>query len=661
MSQQDDEHVITIHEDGEDGFYEDSDDEKEEETPRQSAQSEERGRDEEGEDWLDAEEEEKRETQELAQAQQIQQERQPAVQQRQDNDDDDDDGFFEEESEKGNERIEGTAGRGKPKTNAVLGILYVLSALGLYVFIAGCIILGAPNADIAVGFGFLSVFFTVGKVVLELRSKDIPAFVDILLAVTLVLLWVGGVFVFTFAAPFALPGTGYFASWLSLVFSAYYAVIIWGRSVTLDTKNMKNYKQDLSPIIAIGILTSAGVITQASAIIVTTQTAESGTVFALVLGVFSALLLGVMLVLPIDVLGGAQGVFLMSCTVLVLWILGIFFTTLGPPFFILGGVVANGFYSTWVCYLASTLLVWRTAALVRKDSSANPKLKFKARMMLQVQLTIVSFFVLVAGAIQCSLVGGCSNGFFVYGILSGTFSCAASIGAIISFKDNPERATGSPEFGSNTSNEIIVSVLLFVWWLVAVILLTFPASAPFFATSTGYLAVWTSFVFSALYLNQIFPGLVELMRSNEQIQQCTRCCSGGSRQSRRSKYGLFVTGIALVVEAFALMVVCIDNQCLSNEIGGLVFCALSFIFVAVLLYVEPSKLGHAAIGLNLLFVVLWFIGLAFLTLGNPFINAVGNGYYACWAILGGGAYTLIRYEYDFQVIEDNDNEPLEED
>lgn len=433
-------------------------------------------------------------------------------------------------------------------------------------------------------------------------------------------------------------------------------MLIWGRSVSINTKNLKNYKEHLSPVLAIAILTSGGVITQASAVIVTTQVAEGGTVFALVLGILSVIILGVMLLLPVDILGGTKGVCFMSCVVFGLWLLGIFGTTLSAPFFINGIVVANGFYSTWVCFLASAVLVWRTAELLRKDTTVEKRFKIKARILLQVQLVIMSFIVLVAGAIQCSVGGGCTNGFFVYGILSGTFSCAGTIGAVISFRENPERATGDPQFGSNTSNEIMVSVVLFIWWLVAVILLTFPASAPFFATSTGYLAVWTCFAFSAFYLNQIFPGLMELLRNNEQVQNCTKCCTGGSRQSRRSKYGLFVTGAALIVEAFALMVVCLDQECGANEITGLVFCGLSFIFVAVLLYVEPSKLGHGAIGLNLLFVALWFIGLAFLTLDRPFINAVGNGYYASWAILAGGAYTLMRYEYDFTMVKDTDSD-----
>ena len=661
-SQGEDDHIVTVKEGGEESFFEDSDDEVESQK-EQKVEVREEVREEEGLQ----EEEELRQAQELQRMEvqvdgEVEEKEEKVEERRVVAVEEEDDGFFEEE-EKGSEHLNVGSGGRSAGPNAVLGILYVLTALALYVFIAGCLLLGSPNADIAVGFSFLSMFFTGGKVVLEMRSTEVPPFVDILLGVSLVLLWVGGVFVFTFANPFRLPGTGYFSSWLCLVFSAYYAVLIWGRSVSINAKSMKNYKQDLSPIIAIAILTSGGVITQASAEIITTQVALAGTVFALVLGVLSTILLIVMLVLPIDVLGGPAGVFIMSGVLLVLWVLGVLFTTLGAPFFVVvtgavtnGGVVANGFYSTWVCFLAAVLLVWRTASLVRNDPAADKRLKIKARIMLQVQLVVSSFFVLVAGSIQCSVGGGCQNGFFVYGILSGTFSSAGVIGAIITFRENPERATGDPQFGSNTTNEIMASVLLFAWWLIAVVLLTFPSSAPFFSTSTGYLAVWTSFAFSAFYLNQIFPGLVELIRNNEKIQQCAKCCSGGSRQSRRSKYGLFVTGAALVVEAFALMVVCLDNSCGANEITGLVFCGLSFVFVAVLLYVQPSKLVQSAIGLNLLFVLLWFIGLAFLTLDRPFVNAVGNGYYACWAILGGGVYTLNRYEYDFTMITDSSND-----
>lgn len=218
MSEQESDHIVTVQEDGGDDFYEDSDDEKEE-APEPVRQQEEEQEQQQQQQAI--EEEEKEEEEELRQAKQIQQQQESRVEQVED---DDDDGFFEEDDEeKGQERIEGGGGgRRKAGPNSVLGILYVLSALGLYVFIAGCILLGQPNADVAAGLSFLSIFFTVGKIGLEMSKWDIPPFVDILLAVSLVLLWVGGVFVYTFASPFAFPGTGYFASWLCLVLSAYY-------------------------------------------------------------------------------------------------------------------------------------------------------------------------------------------------------------------------------------------------------------------------------------------------------------------------------------------------------------------------------------------------------------------------------------------------------
>ena len=108
-----------------------------------------------------------------------------------------------------------------------LGTLWLLAALAFYVFVAGCIgaSVGLENAALAIILPLLSVAITVGKIVAELQERKIPPECDILLGVLLVVLWTISVFVFTFQAPFLTPGTGFFSTWLCLVFSVYYVSI----------------------------------------------------------------------------------------------------------------------------------------------------------------------------------------------------------------------------------------------------------------------------------------------------------------------------------------------------------------------------------------------------------------------------------------------------
>jgi len=151
-------------------------------------------------------------------------------------------------------------------------------------------------------------------------------------------------------------------------------------------------------------------------------------------------------------------------------------------------------------------------------------------------------------------------------------------------------------------------------------------------------------------LNQIYPK----QRIISENPGWTLTCSPPNNQRAVSNIGILISFVGLMVELVAVTSTCIESvdasstgtgECGGNEYFVFALVGVTLGILSVLFVKTPKELGHGAIIFNFLFVTLWFVGLSVITTRGPFIDAAGNGFYACWVILFGGLYTLNKYEW----------------
>ena len=140
-----------------------------------------------------------------------------------------------------------------------------------------------------------------------------------------------------------------------------------GHTTKLESRSIP-YNKGLSTVIAILILTSVGVIAQASVLV--TENANASLVgYALFVSVLSVLISIVMFFFSVETLGGPKPFFGLSLVLLGLWTSSIVFTTFSVPFVVNGFVLANGFYSTWVLYISMAYSSIRARSWSKKFST----------------------------------------------------------------------------------------------------------------------------------------------------------------------------------------------------------------------------------------------------------------------------------------------------
>jgi len=156
----------------------------------------------------------------------------------------------------------------------------------------------------------------------------------------------------------------------------------------------------------------------------------------------------------------------------------------------------------------------------------------------------------------------------------------------------------------------VVALFLFVWWGIAVYILTF--YGPFVDTTNGYFAVWIGFASSIGGIGAALPGLQ---------------ASASATSFSVSLIGLGVCAVVVGLDLTAA-------GGLSRQMTyGMVVAVLTFAAVAMMLLQELAGApldATLARNVHIVIVLIWGLAALWLTFTGPFI-ATGNGYFALWA------------------------------
>jgi len=175
---------------------------------------------------------------------------------------------------------------------------------------------------------------------------------------------------------------------------------------------------------------------------------------------------------------------------------------------------------------------------------------------------------------------------------------------------------------TNTAFEIFVCVFLFLWWGVAVVVLTFFGDFQLTTLAAGYFGTWFSFGMSVICLIAVSEGFEYGL--DKTIQQVRK--------------PVFVLTIASLVCMGANIGPC-SGECAGYNGYAIVVSVVS-LFIGILLFFFPARLERKGmLGVAAFLVLWWVFGAAIMTLGGPQLVA-GNGFFSSWIALIAAVFFL---------------------
>jgi hypothetical protein len=184
---------------------------------------------------------------------------------------------------------------------------------------------------------------------------------------------------------------------------------------------------------------------------------------------------------------------------------------------------------------------------------------------------------------------------------------------------------GILEFGgclTHIPTQVGVSAFLFLWWVAAVIVLTFFGDFTTTDLAAGYFATWGAFIVAIL-------SLVHVSSSFE---------TGLDKTLESVRKPLFFLIIASLVVMGASIGPCSPRSACSGYSAYAVVASVISLVIAIVLFFIPSRVERRAMRWVAYFLVIWWIfAAACLTLGAPFKQA-GNGFFGCYGALLSSAW-----------------------
>lgn len=171
---------------------------------------------------------------------------------------------------------------------------------------------------------------------------------------------------------------------------------------------------------------------------------------------------------------------------LVWWTLGVGIITFDKPY----TVASNGYLSSWVAWFMSFYFCIETISAV---GNAYSKAVGSDNERFAIGVIIIGSIVeLIAGSVLCGKAPECKDN-VAFSVAAGVVSFIVSILYLISGEVFPLMPA---------------SIFMFIWWTIAVGILTFGDKSPFFLVGNGYLSTWICFI-ASLYLFHVGFGLRE--------------------------------------------------------------------------------------------------------------------------------------------------------
>jgi len=158
-------------------------------------------------------------------------------------------------------------------------------------------------------------------------------------------------------------------------------------------------------------------------------------------------------------------------------------------------------------------------------------------------------------------------------------------------------------------HHIIFVCFQFVWWAIAVGVLTF--GAIYNTTGNGYFATWGGFFFAA---------------SLFQAQMTQTAAMVNKFRSLGFHIGTLV--VCSVVVFFASLGPC-GNDCSGSHGFALSVGIVSAVFLLILIFADDKLPDKAKVIIAAFFVIWWTLAVFICTFISPF-TTTGNGYFGCW-------------------------------
>lgn len=231
-------------------------------------------------------------------------------------------------------------------------------------------------------------------------------------------------------------------------------------------------------------------------------------------------------------------------------------------------------------------------------------------------MLLIAFFsmmVMIASAQVCDTTSGSCEATRGYQVAVGVISLV--LGLIFGFMDYGNQFTSA-------NHQTAVSVFFFLWWLAAVIVLTFFGDFQNTTRAAGYFSSWGAFIISVIALVAISPSFEH----------------GMDKTLESARKPIFCLIVASLVTMGAAIGPCSPRSRCHGYPAWAIVVSVASAVVAIILFFLASRLERKGMKAISYFLVLWWIfGVSTLTLGGPF-QVAGNGFFGSYCALFASAW-----------------------
>eukprot|EP00924_Labyrinthula_sp_SR-Ha-C_P010947 snap_masked-scaffold_33-processed-gene-0.20-mRNA-1 protein AED:1.00 eAED:1.00 QI:0/-1/0/0/-1/1/1/0/580 len=493
---------------------------------------------------------------------------------------------------------------------------------------------------------------------------------NILFALSLLIIWVTAVCIFTFAENglFKELGTGYFSTWALLLTSSY--LLFHERQVASS-----NFSASASVIEALGDPSKyrifiLGVGLASIGLLAVSSIECSGTgcstreAFAVIFAVCQLVLLGFVeyilytghsdLTRNFKVLSQiALGLLLISFSSVAVFSVYGFFSD---------AQIANGFITTFASFFFSYGLL--SAFTQMTDvSDSQFLLTHEVTHIAVVLMYIIGLMASTEGEDYCSdqvlrfeeenrtrtFVNDCDD-FRMFALVQNSIYFVVIVLSFCLF-----HATNSTE----TSGPYRLAQILAVGQFISAMVLTFPTESPFSSTSAGYVSSWGALILLIRWGTELAPNFATNPNTFAHYLG-GKVDYGGYKVGMGSESGgtlrwSFALMLGCLIVLLAVIVTCIFPDEVSNGLGEcdmengelwvILSCVLTFLLFMILLCASRmASRGKLPFRIKTTLVLLWTLNAGFFTLRGPFENIQGNGFYGTWFTLVAAVNLFTNHE-----------------